>query len=97
MYDLLQKRDLALAKYQAVVANNAGNCAGRDRAQTDERGLSRKLDRRNICGERVSQGRFDFNRPDAGRISLDAGEPALLGSGGSEIYVLQLLWQSHSG
>jgi tetratricopeptide (TPR) repeat protein len=25
MYDLLQKRDLALAKYQAVVANNAGS------------------------------------------------------------------------
>ena len=43
MYDLLQKRDLALAKYQAVVARDGSISAGRDGAQADERSLSGEL------------------------------------------------------
>ncbi len=33
MYDMLQKRDLALARYQAVIANNASYCPGRNCTQ----------------------------------------------------------------
>ncbi len=39
MYDMLQKRDLALAKYQAVIADGASHPAGGNRPQTHERRL----------------------------------------------------------
>jgi len=39
MYDQMQKRDMAMKKYQSVLATNAGNDEAEKSAEKDERGV----------------------------------------------------------